>query len=197
MRERERGRFSSLSFVFSSCFFFFPFPPLFFFPPFEIEKQHPLCYLQPFLYVFVSSANFNERRRGAERGGGGVQRARRRKTKKKPLERPLPSKGKKNKKNSAHNFSKEKKKGRSFGLSFPRSLLMRFALSGSVPRLRTPLHTQRPVLRTRPSYLLVSFSKTRAMTTMAARKGAESCFAFIDGLHVLFEASKAKGMLWH
>ena len=71
MRERERGRFSSLSFVFSSCFFFFPFPPLFFFPPFEIEKQHPLCYLQPFLYVFVSSANFNERRRGAERGGGG------------------------------------------------------------------------------------------------------------------------------
>ena len=42
---------------------------------------------------------------------------------------------------------------------------MRFALSGcSAPRLRTPLHTLRPVLRTRPSYLLVSFSE---------RKGAD------------------------
>jgi hypothetical protein len=38
---------------------------------------------------------------------------------------------------------------------------MRFALSSSVPRLRPPLCPLRPVLRARPSYLLVSFSKRR------------------------------------
>lgn len=40
-------------------------------------------------------------------------------------------------------------------------LFMRFALSSSVPRLRPPLCPLRPVLRARPSYLLVSFSKRR------------------------------------
>ena len=39
---------------------------------------------------------------------------------------------------------------------------MRFALASSVPRLRPPLCPLRPVLRARPSYLLVSVSKRSA-----------------------------------
>lgn len=119
---------------------------------------------------------------GGDSGRGGGERRRRRKSP--SLEKTLLIN------------HKEEKKVEAFSAFLSLFLLMRVALPGSAPRLRTPLHTLRPVLRARPSYLLVSLSKARKRRRRCgdeenlirlSNRLASLCFFFL-----FFEASKDK-----
>ena len=85
---------------------------------------------------------------------------------------------------------RRKKRAKLFLGLFPPLNCMRFALSSSVPRLRPPLTPLRPVLRTRPSYLLVSFSKRRGESTM--KKAREERVVSFRWPHALSSSSASK-----